>query len=70
MYRKPMPIDLAQAGLTGLETRTGKRISRQVPDMAETGLTAKTEGEKMGRPSTATTAGHRDASAQQKAGLW
>ena len=65
-----MPTGLAQASLTGLETRTGKRISRQVPEMAETGLTAKTEGEKMGRSCTAATAGHRDASAQQKAGLW
>jgi hypothetical protein len=34
--------------------------------MAETGLAAKTEGKKMGRPCTATTAGHRDASAQQR----
>ncbi len=65
-----MPIVLAQASLTGLETRTGKRISRQTPDMAETGLAAKTESGELERCCTAGTAGYRDASAQHKAGLW
>jgi len=65
-----MPTGLAQASLTGLETRTGKRTSRQTPDMAETGLAARTGRREMGRCCTAATAGHRDASAQQEAGLW